>query len=177
MAEVSHSGRLQEFIYNGSGQLTRTIAYANAVNTALMTNTVTLATPPPASAADRSEWMAYDAAGRLAKTVGSDGSVTENVYDGASRLVSTRRYANALSASATASLGNSPAASAIAPRPVPPPTASRHFYDADGLRTGSLDAEGYLVALNYDAAGRLASTTRFANATMPPSAPPARWPS
>ncbi|MFG0787541.1 Ig-like domain repeat protein [Delftia tsuruhatensis] len=43
--------------------------------------------------------------------------------------------------------------------------ATRHFYDADGLRTGTLDAEGYLVALNYDAAGRLASTTRFANAT------------
>ncbi|WP_373788816.1 hypothetical protein, partial [Delftia acidovorans] len=167
VAEVSHSGRLQEFIYNGSGQLTRTIAYANAVNTALMTNTVTLATlRPAASAADRSEWMAYDAAGRLAKTVGSDGSVTENVYDGASRLVSTRRYANALSASATASLGNSPAASAIAPTAnATVDRVTRHFYDADGLRTGSLDAEGYLVTLNYDAAGRLASTTRFANAT------------
>lgn len=167
VAEVSHSGRLQEFIYNGSGQLTRTIAYANAVNTALMTNTVTLATlRPAASAADRSEWMAYDAAGRLAKTVGSDGSVTENVYDGASRLMSTRRYANALSASATASLGNSPAASAIAPTAsATADRVTRHFYDADGLRTGSLDAEGYLVALNYDAAGRLASTTRFATAT------------
>ncbi|WP_198406337.1 LysM peptidoglycan-binding domain-containing protein [Delftia acidovorans] len=167
VAEVSHSGRLQEFIYNGSGQLTRTIAYANAVNTALMTNTVTLATlRPAASAADRSEWMAYDAAGRLAKTVGSDGSVTENVYDGASRLVSTRRYANALSASATSSLGNSPAASAIAPTAsATADRVTRHFYDADGLRTGSLDAEGYLVALNYDAAGRLVSTTRFANAT------------
>lgn len=167
VAEVSHSGRLQEFIYNGSGQLTRTIAYANAVNTALMTNTVTLATlRPAASAADRSEWMAYDAAGRLAKTVGSDGSVTENVYDGASRLVSTRRYANALSASATASLGNSPAASAIAPTAsATADRVTRHFYDADGLRTGTLDAEGYLVAYSYDAAGRLASTTRFATAT------------
>ncbi|WP_034393551.1 RHS repeat protein, partial [Delftia acidovorans] len=167
VAEVSHSGRLQEFIYNGSGQLTRTIAYANAVNIALMTNTVTLATlRPVASAADRSEWMAYDAAGRLAKTVGSDGSITENIYDGASRLVSTRRYANALSASATSSLGNSPAASAIAPTAsATADRVTRHFYDADGLRTGSLDAEGYLVALNYDAAGRLASTTRFATAT------------
>jgi YD repeat-containing protein len=96
--------------------------------------------------------------------VGNDGSVTENIYDGASRLVSTRRYANTI---ATGSLGNSPAASAIAPTAdAAADRITRHFYDADGLRTGTLDAEGYLVALSYDAAGRLASTTRFANATQ-----------
>ncbi|WP_043819584.1 Ig-like domain repeat protein, partial [Delftia sp. RIT313] len=42
---------------------------------------------------------------------------------------------------------------------------TRQFHSADGLVLATLDAEGYLVALNYDAAGRLASTTRFANAT------------
>jgi len=42
---------------------------------------------------------------------------------------------------------------------------TRQFHSADGLVLATLDAEGYLVALNYDAAGRLASTTRFATAT------------
>jgi YD repeat-containing protein len=42
---------------------------------------------------------------------------------------------------------------------------TRQFHDADGLLLATLDAEGYLVARTYDAAGRLASTTRFATAT------------
>ncbi|CAM3375318.1 YD repeat-containing protein [Paracidovorax anthurii] len=169
-AEVGAAGELREYLYNASGQLTRTIAYATPVDTRLLTavdgspaEVAVAALRPAAAAGDRSEWIAYDAAGRRWKTVGSDGSVTENVYDGASRLIATRQYARTIS---TTSLGNAPAGSAISPAgDAAADRVTRHFYDADGLRTGTLDAEGYLVLNTYDAAGRLATTTRFARAT------------
>ncbi|WP_172200541.1 DUF6531 domain-containing protein [Niveibacterium sp. COAC-50] len=41
----------------------------------------------------------------------------------------------------------------------------RTFYDKDGLDVGSLDAEGFLTEREYDAAGRLVSSTRYWNAT------------
>jgi len=161
--EISHSGQLREFFYNNSGQLTRTIQYATTINTGLLTagNGATIAAiRPVATSLDRSEWVTYDAAGRLWKTVASDGSVTESAYDGASRLVSTRRYATAI---ATNSLGNSPAGSSIAPAVnAAMDRVTRYFHDADGLHVGTLDAEGYLIVNAYDATGRLVSTSRLA---------------
>ncbi|AVS89608.1 hypothetical protein C8238_16345, partial [Paracidovorax avenae] len=169
-AEVGASGSLREYVYNGSGQVTRVIAYATPVDVRLLTAAdgspadVAVATLRPSAApADRSDWTVYDAAGRVWKTVGADGSVTENFYDGASRLIATRQYAQTV---ATAVLGNAPAASAASPAAdASSDRVTRYFYDADGLRTGTLDAEGYLVLSAYDAAGRLASTTRFAKLT------------
>jgi hypothetical protein len=37
---------------------------------------------PAASAQDRATWNAYDAAGRLVKSVDAAGFVTQNFYDG-----------------------------------------------------------------------------------------------
>ncbi|GKS92669.1 hypothetical protein AVTE2539_24910 [Acidovorax sp. SUPP2539] len=169
-ADVGAAGELREYIYNGSGQLTRTIAYATPVDTRLLTagdgslaDIAVAALRPAGAPSDRTEWSIYDGAGRLWKTVGSDGSVTENVYDGASRLVTTRQYAKTV---AVASLGGTPAGSAVSPvADAAADRVTRYFYDADGLRTGTLDAEGYLLLNAYDAAGRLASTTRFAKLT------------
>ncbi|MDK2127053.1 DUF6531 domain-containing protein, partial [Parachitinimonas caeni] len=46
--------------------------------------------------------------------------------------------------------------------PTLPDRITRYFTDADGLRTGQLDAEGYLTEYQYDGAGRKIETIRYA---------------
>ncbi|ROZ61893.1 DUF4214 domain-containing protein, partial [Ramlibacter sp. WS9] len=169
VAHVDGDGTLTEYVYDRNDRLTHTIAYATAVNVALLGGTGEPLNPslasirPAANAKDQHAWRAYDAAGRLARTIDANGAVTQTVYDGASRIVSTVQYATALS---TAGLGDTPAAdSFIAPHA--DDRVSRHFYDADGLLVGTLDAEGYLSEMQYDAAGALVRSTSYAVATDP----------
>ncbi|MBT9458004.1 MAG: LysM peptidoglycan-binding domain-containing protein [Burkholderiaceae bacterium] len=103
---------------------------------------------------DVDTWNFYDAAGRLFRTVDALGYVTETRYDGASRVLSTIRYANA--AQMTRFRANPVVANAV-PLGLNPlaDRVTRNIYDADGLLRGSLDGEGFLVEYLYDSAGRL----------------------
>lgn len=170
VADIDGNGSLTEYLYNKNNQLTQSIAYATAVNVATLVNGAgqpsnpSLASiRPSASAQDRKAWNAYDSAGRLLKTVDAQGAVSENVYDGTSRVVATIRYATLI---ATAGLGSAPTAASIAPVGNAADRVSRSFYDADGLLRATLDAEGYLTELKYNAAGQLSS--RIAYATLTP---------
>jgi YD repeat-containing protein len=169
VADIDGNGSLTEYVYNQNNQITQTIAYATAVNVATLVNgggqplNPALATiRPGATAQDAKSWRAYDAAGRLFKSVDAQGAVTELVYDGASRVVSTTRYASLI---ATSGLGSAPAATSIAPAADPADRVSRSFYDADGKLRATLDAEGYLTELRYNAAGQLTSRLSYATVT------------
>lgn len=174
VADIDGTGTMTEYTYDGSGLLTYQVTYATAVNTAALVNgsglpvtTVTAATVRPATTAnDQREWRSYDAAQRLFRTGRSYGqyggvAVTENRYDGASRLVEVVAYANALTAG-TASV--TPGAIA-APATAAADRSTRNFYGADGRLAGTLDGEGYLTVFQYDSAGRLVETLGYATAT------------
>ncbi|HVU82603.1 MAG TPA: hypothetical protein VHD89_11410, partial [Rhodanobacteraceae bacterium] len=170
---VEADGTLTEYCYDAQDRASRTITYAAACDLTKLVNASGVALDPalnavrPAtSAADRSTWSAWDAAGRLARTVDGNGNVVEYAYDGAGLVVQTREYANALSASARSALGNAPAPAAIAPTAnAAGDRITRSFYDADGLLIGTLDANGYLQELTYDADSELVQKTRYATLT------------
>ncbi|GAB3661473.1 LysM peptidoglycan-binding domain-containing protein [Ramlibacter alkalitolerans] len=176
VADVDANGSMTEYAYDGSDRLTYAIDWGNAVDTALLVDlagqpvtTVTAAALRPlASTSDHATWREYDAAGRLLRLAESSGSgqtaaVTENRYDGASRLLDVVRYATLAPTSGVTGV--------VKPGAVPAPAASvddrltRNFYGDDGLLAGTLDAEGYLTSFKYSAAGQLAETMRYATAT------------
>ncbi|WP_323740825.1 LysM peptidoglycan-binding domain-containing protein [Caenimonas koreensis] len=172
--EVDGDGTLVEYMYDAADRLSRTVKYTTAVVLTKLVDAAGNALAPvidtirPAALTltDQSTWRAYDAAGRLVKTVSAEGSVVEFTYDGASLLLSTKEYATRLTATQMAALGNKPLPSAIAPTPdLLSDRVTRNFYDADNLLIGTLDAAGYVTQMTYDAAGQLVQTKRSYNLT------------
>jgi YD repeat-containing protein len=171
-AEVSASGRVTEYIYNQNNQLTETIVYANPAPglVAALQNFATTHAPvvlaslrPATSPLDLRAWRVYDNAGRVVRTIDALGGVTDTQYDGASRVVSTTRYATRI---AVSSLGSAPTLATTQPILAGAnDRVTRSFYDGDGLLRATLDGEGYLSELRYDGEGRLIGQTSYATAT------------
>ena len=110
-------------------------------------------------------------ANRLHKEVAANGAVTEYFYDGASRLVKSTAWANAINlttfAATPTSANATPAANAAADR------TTRYFYDNEGKQRGTLDAEGFIVEYRYNAAGQKIQTWRYADAAAAADRPAA----
>jgi YD repeat-containing protein len=177
VGEINQNNNLTEWVYNNNGQVIRTIQYKNAVTATLnattaLTNTLTTSGIRNTHSADRVARKLYDAAGRLAKEIDALGYVTEYQYDGASRLLKTIQYANALNATQLNAINA--AASEVLPTdsntvPIADSTndrTNRNLYDNDSKLVGTLDAEGYLVEYTYDKAGRQLQKVRYATATV-----------
>lgn len=166
VATVDSTGALTESTYNDANQLLRTVTYATRIAVATLLDAagkpanVALATlRPAASAQDRTTWNFYDGAGRLTDQVDPEGYLTRQVYDGASRIVQSTRFAKPVSLATLATTTPVPVASAD-------DRVTRVFYDDDGYVTGKLDADGYLTENKYDAAGRLVESVAYATATQ-----------
>jgi len=169
VGQIDADGSLTENVFDANGELIKQIRYATRIDVSQLLDAsgvptnVSLATLRPLSSADdRTSWNVYDAAGRLVRSIDASGDVTENVYDGTSRLVSVIRYANALDVSqlaAGATLDNTKPAADAGDR------TTRFFFDADGRVLATLDADGYLTENSYDAAGRLVLTRRYSTVT------------
>ena len=165
VGEVSATGGLTEYVYDASDRVTETIAYKTAANLALLVdgsgnplNPALSSIRPTANALDQKAWTLYDGAGRVKYQVDALGYVTETQYDGASRVTATVKYATAVS---TAALGNGQGVS-ITPVANASDRAATTIYDRDGLVRATIDGEGYLTELRYDANGRLVQTVRYA---------------
>ena len=154
-------------------RLVATVRYSSLVSATNLSNLESGTTAPTASglaairptsnAADRWDWRVYDNANRLIQTIDGAGAVVTYVYDGASRLVSTTASATAL---VVTSFKTTPPTTQ---RPVTVNAANdrttRNFYDGDGRLIGTLDAEGYLTEIVFDAAGQRVETIRYATFT------------
>ena len=175
VAEVDGNGTVTEFRYDVSQRPIQSIVYATplAALSGASPNTAwadppaapTLASIRPAEIAgkDIRRWTVYDPAGRPIKSVDGAGFVTETRYDGTDRVVGTVRYANAIDLVAFAA--NPVTANAKPTEDLNNDRVTRKFYSTDGRLQGELDAEGFLVEYRYDAAGRLASSVRYADPT------------
>ncbi|HEF5873488.1 TPA: LysM peptidoglycan-binding domain-containing protein, partial [Burkholderia cenocepacia] len=168
IAQIDAGGGLTEYVYTPAGQIARTIRYATPLAAAHLDElanadgsagaAVLARVRPTLHGADQVEWRAYDGAGRLARSVNGDGALTEYRYDDAGRLLRTVQYATRVGTS-----GGDPTAGA-APAASSADRNTRYFYDAGGLLSGQLDAEGYLTEYQYDMSSRRIATIRYATA-------------
>lgn len=177
-------------------------AQITALEAGMVQATVTIDTLRPAddTLADRSSWNVYDAAGRVVVTLSSgdtmDGFGSEILrptlytYDGAGRLTSTTAYAMGLMSSSVSKVKNyadelslgsdgnlyAGATKILLNKWPDQDRITRYYYSNDGKLTGQLDAQNYYSANTYDAAGRLSSTMRYAQAIDAASIPAGNTP-
>ena len=128
---------------------------------------------PAASAQDARSWNFYDTAGRVAWQVDALGNVTQTQYDGASRVVAVTQFATAVDVSqlgngtnVTLVLAGSPTVGQPGVVAVNQSAADRsitRIYDNDGLLRATIDGEGYLTEMRYNAAGKPVQTIAYAN--------------
>ncbi|OQS31727.1 LysM peptidoglycan-binding domain-containing protein, partial [Chromobacterium haemolyticum] len=107
--------------------------------------------------------LLYDERGRKVGQVDPAGSVTEWRYNGKDQVIASLRYATRID---IARLSGDPAALSLAAlRPAANPAEDRvehRLYNSLGHLVQTIDAEGGVERHQYDAAGRLTSSTRYA---------------
>ncbi|MBI2305748.1 MAG: RHS repeat protein, partial [Rhodocyclales bacterium] len=177
---IDARGYVTETRYDGTGRTLATIAYAHALNNAGGLDRLGREATPadiqflgvaptgdqigllPDSANDRVARNFYDNDGLLRGTLDGEGYLTEFRYDAAGRLIRTIRYGTA---SAPAERAAGTLTALIVGADANPSTNLTCFawYNGQGQLVGSLDAEGYYTAVQYDLAGNRTRTTRFAN--------------
>jgi YD repeat-containing protein len=177
VASIDTTGALVENVYDAAGNVIKQISYAarpNATQLASLINAgnpanVTLSSVRPAidNSNDRVVRSVYDTAGRLVMTItphdtdATKGYVEQNFYDGDGRLTDNVAYATAINL-ATLPAVPTPAQVTALVSTSAGDRLNRIFYDAEGLQVGALDAEGYLVENQYNAAGELTHTVGYA---------------
>lgn len=173
--EVDADGSLTEYKYDLTDRLVATVRYATRLTAADIASLVdgmgnpvpteTAWIRPNAHADDSWSWNVYDGAGRLVQTIDAAGGSTAYEYDGASRLVKTTARATAFTAGQIAAFRSTPPLTVQTPGDSGADRITRYFFDADGRQIGTLDAEGNLSRIVYDAAGRAIQTSAYANGT------------
>ncbi|MGD7134360.1 hypothetical protein ACQCSP_22620, partial [Ralstonia pseudosolanacearum] len=134
---------------------------------------VTLASiRPAATALDARSWNFYDAAGRIAWQVDALGRVTQTQYDGASRIVGVTQFATVVDPSqlgdgtgvtlALAGSANAGQAGVVTVNQNAADRSIERVYDQDGRLRATIDSEGYLTEVRYNAAGQPVQTVAYA---------------
>jgi YD repeat-containing protein len=112
----------------------------------------------------------YDEAGRRVAEIDGDGSLTEYRYDANNNLTRTIRYANAVSATALATLADAQGVpqnvslASIRPAAQAGDRSTWAAYDAANRLVKTVDALGAVVQRFYDGASRLTDELRYATA-------------
>ncbi len=181
VGEIGRDGALTETIYNGNSQVVRKIRYATLLDTALVPGdgtSLTMEMVRPlalqAGAVNRTERILYDKSGRVSRTIDAQGAVVDYQYDGTGWLAKKTAYATLLSEAQLQALATAEAAgelnlavAAVQSNSKPAVSvddrSTRSYHDAEGLLTGTVDAENYFTKYTYDDAGRLTGITRYAN--------------
>ncbi|WP_322081162.1 LysM peptidoglycan-binding domain-containing protein [Burkholderia sp. BCC1972] len=168
---VDAAGAVTELTYDASNNVVRKTAYAGFINPAEGESQDAIRTAlsridVQVQAGDRVTRMVYDGKHRLVATIDAAGYVTRNTYNATDQLVDTKYYAtpytgtdNPNYATFTDLLNTWDAQGAQNTS-----RETRWFYDDANRPLYTVDAEGYVTENQYDNAGRLAKTIRYARA-------------
>ncbi len=166
-AVMDNSGAVRTFQYDKSGRLVKTIAYANrlasSVYTAFKTTAPTAVVLPTAdSARDSVARNFYDKEGRLLAVLDGEGYLSRAIYDRSGQKTEEIAYLNptnaAYRASGTLNELISTQTAHVDDR------RTRYVYDGQGFLRYEIDGLNQAVKFNYDVAGQLIGTTRYATA-------------
>ncbi|NTZ06233.1 LysM peptidoglycan-binding domain-containing protein, partial [Burkholderia metallica] len=168
---VDAAGAVTELTYDASNNVVRKTAYAGFINPAEGESQDAIRTAlsridAQVQAGNRVTRMVYDGKHRLVATIDAAGYVTRNTYNATGQLVDTKYYAtpytgtdNPNYATFTDLLNTWDAQGAQNTA-----RETRWFYDDASRPLYTVDAEGYVTENQYDNAGRLAKTIRYARA-------------
>ncbi|MBK4734904.1 phospholipase effector Tle1 domain-containing protein [Noviherbaspirillum pedocola] len=151
--------------YDGNGNLVRQTRYAQplpASSSAFTVEAMTTALAAVASANDRVTRHVYDAANRLLATISALDTVTVFERDPAGNVVREVAYLRPMPFT---DLPDEAALRAAIARNAAPglDRISQHRFDAAGREALGIDAMGYVTRRDFDAAGRVVRTLRYAN--------------
>jgi len=175
VADIDADGSLIEYKYDLANRLIATVRYATKVSS---TNLASLtdaagnptgvelsAVRPSGVTADAWTWNVYDDAGRVLQAIDGEGSATNYTYDGASRLIATTQYATRLTGTQLTTFKATPPTTVTTISASPDhDRTTRYFHDDAGRQIGTLDADGFLSTVTYDAGGRVIQTSAFSTA-------------
>lgn len=168
---VDAVGAVTELTYDASNNVVRKTAYAGFINSAEGESQDAIRTAlsridAQVQAGNRVTRMVYDGKHRLVATIDAAGYVTRNTYNVTGQLVDTKYYVtpytdtdNPNYATFTDLLNTWDAQGAQNTS-----RETRWFYDDANRPLYTVDAEGYVTENQYDNAGRLAKTIRYARA-------------
>jgi YD repeat-containing protein len=105
-------------------------------------------------AKDAWTWRIYDSADRLIETIDATGAATIFAYDGASQLLSSKSYAEAIAPATIAGFKTTTPTALVTPATNSlTDQLTRNFYDNAGRVVATLDGAGGLTRFEYDEAG------------------------
>lgn len=163
------SGLVQTSTYNKAGELiayTESGSYVTSGSGASNAYDADGRLRKTTDAVGASFYHLYDNAGRLTADIDSSGTLVEYRYDQNSRLIATARYLNLISSTALTQVADP--ASTVKVADIRPAANANDLwswtiYDNEGRVTQTIDGDGSVSALQYDAAGQLIKTTAYKN--------------
>jgi YD repeat-containing protein len=156
VAVLDGEGFLTEKVYDAGGRLLQTIRYGAATTPANRASG-TLTDLRPSTGENLQTWFFYDAAGRQIGSVDEQQFVTEVVYDEATNLQQTIRYATAYGTAITSATSFATIKTAVATGTKQTTTVA---YDSMGRVSQRTAPDGTVTAYEYDTSGRLVREIR-----------------
>ncbi|MGU7783235.1 LysM peptidoglycan-binding domain-containing protein [Burkholderia sp. PU8-34] len=158
---VDGIGNVTAFTYDANGNVIATTGYARAIAAGGIMSALDVTAALQTSAHDRTTHTVFDAANRPVFTIDPSGYVTANRYDASGNLIEQLQLATRYTGEAT-----EPGVTAWLATAANPTTdrVTTWAYDASNRLAYAIDAEGYVSASRFDAAGRLVATVRYSAA-------------
>ncbi|WEJ98121.1 MAG: LysM peptidoglycan-binding domain-containing protein [Candidatus Sphingomonas phytovorans] len=167
--QIDGLNHVTEYVYDSGvaggaiGVVRQTIHYAGTIGVLADYRITTVKAAVAALAGNpdnRKSWAVYDASNRLAYAIDATGAVTGYSYDNLGQVTKAVRFAASRPTSTLPDLATMTAwqtanASAAADR------VTRSYYTARGELRYTVDAEGYVSWIDYDAEGRAVTTRRW----------------
>ncbi|RZA21430.1 MAG: RHS repeat protein, partial [Proteobacteria bacterium] len=163
---IDNLGGTFVYEYDTENKLAKTTAFFNTLTASQLTSfratLPTSAVLPTAHAKDSVSRVFYNKAGQLIGSLDGEGYLTELTRDGAGLEIQRITYSAQTNAAdrATASLGT---LKAQVSGSLSSSQIAYSVYDGQGLLRYTVNVNGGITGLEYDAAGRLTKTTAYAN--------------
>lgn len=156
-----------EQAYDAAGHVIRRTAYANPIASVPPLGTAGSADAiralvTPSLAADRTTHYGYDAAGRQRLVIDAMGAAVETQYDAAGHPVAMTSYANPVDLAGAAAASTLSALQVLVTPDAVLDRVATTAYDNAGRKVYDVDALGTVSHTQYDGAGRVTLSTRYA---------------